>query len=113
MLHIILRLLSQILCGIVAKFSNTFAINAATIAIPVGVSMLDENTISCKGRTAARSYINLKPLRFRIRYHAVAGWSHAYLHSFQDNGSGNKSGQIPFQRYTNVLRHMRSAIDLK
>lgn len=90
-----------------------FARNAATLAVPIGVSSLDENTIRCKGRTAARSYMKSKPVKWGIRFYAVVGWAHAYLHSFQDNGSGNKTGQSPVQRYTTLFRNLRGAVERK
>lgn len=34
------------------------------VAVPVGVSALDENTIRCKARTSARSYMKSKPVTF-------------------------------------------------
>lgn len=71
-----------------------FLRNTATLAVPIGVSSADENTIRCKGRTAARSYMKSKPVKFGIPLYAVVSWKHAYLLSFQDNGSGNKSGII-------------------
>lgn len=68
-----------------------FMKNAAAVAAPTGVSSLDENTIRTKGRTAARTYVKSKPCKLGISFYAVVGWNAVYLHSFWDNGSGNKT----------------------
>lgn len=90
-----------------------FSRNAATAASLVSVSSLDENTVRCKERTVARSYMNSKPVNFRIRFYAVSGGSKFYLHIVQDNGSRNKSGQTPVQRYTNGFRNLCGAVERK
>lgn len=63
-----------------------FGKNCAAPAVRTGVSTLFENNIRCKGRKAARSYMERKPVRFGIRFYAVAAWKHAYLHKFWANG---------------------------
>jgi Transposase IS4 len=72
-----------------------FMKNAASVAVPKGCSALEENTIRCKARTGARSYMKSKPVKFGIRFYAVVGWKHAYVHSLWDNGSGNKINVPP------------------
>lgn len=68
-----------------------FGKNSAIRAVPAGVSSLDENGIGGKGRTTGKSYMNSKPVRFGIRFYAVAAWNHANLHTMWDNVSGNKT----------------------
>jgi Transposase IS4 len=72
-----------------------FMKNAASVAVPKGCSALDENTIRCKVRTGARSYMKSKTVKFGIWFYAVVGWKHAYVHSLWDNGSGNKRNVPP------------------
>lgn len=87
--------------------------NAATFVVQVGVSSLDENTVRCEGRNSARLYMKSKPIKIGIRLYAVVGWSHAYLHSIQDNGSGNITGLSLVQRYTKVFRTLPSDVERK
>ena len=70
---------------------NRFLENSIKIAVPVGCSVLDENTVSCKAQTSAKSYMKSKPVKFGIRFYAVVSWKHPYIHSLWDNGSGNKT----------------------
>lgn len=84
-----------------------FLKNASSVAVPKGCSAPDENTVRCKARTGARSYMKSKPVRFGIRFYAVVGSKHAYLHSLWDNGSGNKTNVPPEQMYCNVFRDLR------
>ncbi len=88
-----------------------FMKNAASIAVPRGCSALDENTIRCKARTGARSYMKSKPVKFGIRFYAVVGCQHAYLHSLWDNGSGNKTNVPPGQSYCKVFWQLRGPYD--
>ena len=67
-----------------------FQKNCATIAVPIGVSSLDEATIRSKGRNRAITYIANKPERFGFRFYDVVGWNKTYTHSFWDNGAGNR-----------------------
>lgn len=79
----------------------------ASIAVPIGTSALDENTVRTKARTKAKSYIANKPQPYGIRFYAVVGSKHTYLHSFYDNGSGNTTGISRAQSYTTVFRDLR------
>lgn len=87
-----------------------FQKNAASVAVPTGVSSLDENTIRSKGRTVARSYMKSKPVPNGIRFYVVVSWNDAYLHSIRDNGSGNKTGTDPTVAYTSVFREMHGCL---
>lgn len=62
------------------------------MAVPTAVISFDENTIRCKGRTAAFIYLKDEPVKFDIRLSTNAGWNPRYLHSFADNDLGNESG---------------------
>ena len=81
--------------------------NASSVAVPVGVSSLDENTIRCKARTSARSYMKSKPVRFGIRFYTVVAWQLPYLHTLWDNGRGNRTGASPPVAYCSMFRGMR------
>lgn len=52
-----------------------------------------------------------KPFGFGIRFYAVVRWSHCYLHSLFENGSGNprgnRSGTTAVQRHNRIFRHLR------
>ena len=64
----------------------------ANITVPLSVSSLDENTLRCKAHTCARMFMKNKPTKYGIRFYAKVSWFEAYLHTFWDNGSGNKTG---------------------
>ena len=80
-----------------------FMKQCATVAVPRGVSSLDENTIRCKARTSARTFMKSKPTRYGIRLYAVVSWFDGYLHTFWDSGSGNKTGIAPGSAYCRVF----------
>ena len=60
------------------------------IAVPTGASAFDENGVRCRGRSKAVTYNPSKPDKYAIRFYASVGWKYPYLHSFNDNGAGNK-----------------------
>lgn len=64
--------------------------NIVADAVTIGVSTIDENAVRFKSRTAAKSYMNSKPIQFGIRYYAVVGWDFSYLNSVWDIKSVNK-----------------------
>lgn len=80
-----------------------FMVNASNIAVPCGVLSLDENTLRCKSRTQARTYMKSKPTKYGIRFYAIVSWREAYLHTFWDNGSGNKTGFSPGNQYCKLF----------
>ena len=88
-----------------------FIKNASKIAVPDGPVAIDENTIRCKGRTRAKTYMKNKPVKFGIRFYAVVGWKYTYLHSLWDNGRGNKLKFSPASRYCSVFQDMRQSFD--
>ena len=67
-----------------------FQRNCISTAVPTGVTAFDENGIRSRGRCAAISYIKMKPDQYAIRLYASVSWAWTYLHTFSDNGSGNK-----------------------
>ena len=69
-----------------------FSQNAANVAITIGVTSLDENTIRSCGQCGAITYMKNKPVKFGIRFSVVTDWKFAYVHSISDNGSGNTTG---------------------
>ena len=83
-----------------------FQTNCIHTAVPVGVTALDENGIRSRGRCAAISYIKMKPDQYAIRLYASVSWAWTYLHSFSDNGSGNKfmEDSSCARRYTTLYR---------
>ena len=87
---------------------NKFQKCCAKVAVPIGVSALDENSTRTKARTAARSYMPSKPDKYAIRFYAVCGWKSTYLHSIWDNGSGNKSNIPPANRYACLFPELRT-----
>ena len=86
------------------KIMEQFMKNAATLAVPEGTSAFDENTARTKARTSAKSYIPSKPDKYGIRFYANVGWKSLYLHTIFDDGSGNKTGKSPAERYCEVFR---------
>lgn len=82
-----------------------FIKNLDTVAIPVGVSALDENTIRCKSLTSDRSFIKSMPVEFGKGYYFFVVLEALYLHTMWNNNSGNKSGIPPPVTYCAVLAY--------
>ncbi|RLN74357.1 hypothetical protein BBJ28_00008624 [Nothophytophthora sp. Chile5] len=80
------------------------------LAVPVGVSSLDECTVRTKARTGAKSYLPSKPDKYGIRFYAIVGWTSLYVHSLWDNGSGNSSPTSASQRYCELYPSMRTPL---
>ena len=66
-----------------------FQKNSVSHAVPVGSSALDENTCRTNGRTRAKSYMPMKPIRFGIRFYVCTGARELHNSSMADNGTGN------------------------
>mmetsp|Transcript_10872 Transcript_10872/g.15911 ORF Transcript_10872/g.15911 Transcript_10872/m.15911 type:complete len:303 (+) Transcript_10872:618-1526(+) len=90
-----------------------FMKQSANIAVLRGVSSLDENTLRCKARTCARTFMKNKPTRYGIRFYVIVSWFEAYLHTFWDNGSGNKTGISPGAAYCRVFHDLRGVYNGK
>ena len=94
-------------------FLNHFIQNAASIAVPLGATSLDETTIRCKARTLARTCMKSKPTKHGIRFYSVVSWKEAYLHTLWDNGSGNETGLNPAETYCELFRGLRGVFHKK
>lgn len=46
--------------------------NFAPVAVSIGVTSLDENTVRCKGKTSALSYITRKLIKFGIHFYVFS-----------------------------------------
>ena len=64
------------------KIMMNFLRNCAATVVSIGVLCFGENTIRCKARTGARSYIKSKPVKYGIRLYAMCGWRYTYLCNF-------------------------------
>jgi hypothetical protein len=84
-----------------------FMKNAASVAVPKGCSALDENTVRCKARTTAKTYMKSKPTKFGIRFYSVVGWIYAYMHSLWDCGTGNHTNEPAPHRFCQIFQDMR------
>jgi uncharacterized CHY-type Zn-finger protein len=85
-----------------------FVTRSAEVAVPVGAIALDECSIRCKGRTAAKSYNPAKPDKYAIRLYAIVGSSSPYIFSCWDCGHGNRTSEVPgVQLYLNAFPDLR------
>ena len=71
--------------GFIRSVLDQFIKKSASIAVPVGVSALDENSCPMKARTKAKTYSLNKPAKYAIRFYAVVGHKFCYLSSMFDN----------------------------
>lgn len=79
-----------------------------------GTAALDENTARTKARTRAKSYIPNKPDPYGIRFYAVVGWNPGtYLHSINDNRSGNLTNETHAEAYCSVFPELRTVFNKK
>ena len=65
---------------------------SASIAVPIGVSALDENSCPTKARSKAKTNSPNKPAKYAIRFYAVVGHKYCYLTSMFGNRAGNTTG---------------------
>ncbi|OWY90838.1 hypothetical protein PHMEG_00040851, partial [Phytophthora megakarya] len=82
----------------------------ATIAVPVGATSLDENTVRTKARSAAKTYLPSKPDKYGVRFYAAVGWESLYAYSIWDNGSGNRTRTSPAERYVGTFPALRTPL---
>ncbi len=71
---------------------DQFLRKSAAIAVPVGVSALDENSCPTMARAWAKMYSPNKPHKYGICFYAVVGHKYCYLSSMFDNQAGNQTG---------------------
>jgi Transposase IS4 len=90
---------------------NHFLKSANSVAVPTGCSALDENTIRCKARTKAKTYMPSKPIKFGICFYAVVGWKHAYLHSLWENRSENTTNETAAAAYCSTFPCMQQVFN--
>lgn len=81
--------------------------SAATIAVPTGIQNLDEISVRCSARTAAKTYMPNKPIQYGIIFYAIVGNSFRYIHSLYDKNSGNKTAISPAYSYCLLFRSLR------
>ncbi|RLN49201.1 hypothetical protein BBJ28_00014775, partial [Nothophytophthora sp. Chile5] len=85
--------------GLLEHFQRKFA----SIAVPFGVSTLDETTVHTKARMGKGG---------STRFYAVVGWESQYVHSIWDDGSGSTlPPPPPAHRYTNLFPELRTPLD--
>jgi hypothetical protein len=85
-----------------------FQRKSASLAVPVGVSALDENSCATKARTKAKTYSPNKPAKYAIRFYAVVGHKYCYLSSMFDNRAGNTTGIPAVVDYHRLFRQLRT-----
>lgn len=68
-----------------------FVRNTATLAVPVGTNTIDENSVRSKLHKCLFVY-KFGARKFGIHFFEKVEWSHAYLHTLQENGLENLSG---------------------
>ncbi len=78
---------------------DQFICKSVAVAIPVGVSALDENSCNSKACTRAKTYLPSKPDKYAIHFYAVVEHKYVYLSSMLDNKAGNKTGVLGVQDY--------------
>jgi hypothetical protein len=87
---------------------DQFIRKSASIAVPLGVSALDENSCPTKARTKAKTYSPNKPAKYAIRFYAVVGHRFCYLSSMFDNRAGNTTGIPGIHDYCRLFRTLRT-----
>lgn len=76
------------------------------MAVRRDVLQLDENSMYCKGRTPAQSYLKNKPMKVSIRFHGIVRRKSIYLFSFWNNRSENGMETSPSSGYTKWFRNL-------
>ncbi|POM59005.1 Hypothetical protein PHPALM_36271 [Phytophthora palmivora] len=89
---------------------NNILKKCASLAVPNGVSALDESSIRTKARSAARTYIPSKPDKYAVRFYALVDWKTLYVRGLFDNGSGNRTVSGHLERYTAVFPELRRSM---
>lgn len=88
-----------------------FGNNSTTLAVLTRASSLNENTVRCKGRTAARSDMKNKSVRLGLPFYAVARCKDAQWHTMWDKGSRNTTGVPPVEAYVTRYLQLRRAFE--
>jgi len=87
---------------------DQFIRKSASVAVPLGVSALDENSCPTKARTRAKTYSPNKPAKYAIRFYAVVGHKYCYLSSMFDNRAGNTTGIAGIHDYCRLFRTLHT-----
>ena len=85
-----------------------FVRRCGAIAVPLGISALDENTCATKARTRAKTYSPNKPAKYGIRFYAVVGHKYCYLSSMFDNRSGNQTGIPAVRDFIRLFKNVKT-----
>jgi len=94
--------------GFIRSVLDKFIKKSASIAVPVGVLALDENSCPMKARTKAKTYSLNKPAKYAIRFYAVVGHKFCYLSSMFDNRAGNSTGIVGVHYYCRLFRTLQT-----
>jgi hypothetical protein len=87
---------------------DQFIRKSAAVAVPVGVSALDENSCTTKACTRAKTNLPSKLDKYAIHFYAVVGHKYVYLSSMFDNRAGNNTGVSGVQDYFRLFRSLRT-----
>ena len=87
---------------------DEFIRQSGRVAVPIGISALDENTCPTKARTRAKTYCPNKPAKYGIRFYAVVGHKYCYLSTMYDNRAGNRTGVQGVHDYHRLFRNLRT-----
>jgi hypothetical protein len=87
---------------------DQFIKKSASVAVPVGVTALDENSCPTKAHCKAKTYSPNKPAKYAIRFYAIVGHKYCYLSSMFDNRAGNSTGIDGVHDYCCLFRTLRT-----
>jgi hypothetical protein len=86
---------------------DQFIKKSACLAVPIGVSALDENSCPTKAKTKAKTYSPNKPAKYATRFYVIVGHKYCYLSSMYDNRAGNSTGVNGVHDYMHLFPHLR------
>ncbi len=86
------------------SFLDQIIRKSAAIAVPIGVSALDENRFVTKARSKAKTCSPNKPEKYAIHFYAIVGHQYCYLSSMFDNNAGNTMGMEGVHNYCRLFR---------
>ena len=93
------------------KMIEHFQKKSASVAVPCGVSAIDENTAATKAHTLAKTYMPSKPDKYGIHFYAVVGYTRKYMSSIFNNKSGNTPGEPTPAAYCQVFWDLHTPYD--
>jgi hypothetical protein len=83
-----------------------FQQQCSAVAVPLGVSALDEASCQTSARTQAKMYMPKMPIKYGIQFYAIMGSCDLYCHIFCDNNAGNNLPMLAAEHYTNQFQDM-------